>query len=306
MDQVNKNVTFRFVKSSIIKRFWAFFLDLCLGALIESILFVVAYSTSTNLNIYKENYEVRYYYLDQSKLFYYDEEGNYLEIDSYLEQNNELSIEEKVYFIKENLEYFYKNELFFKNNDGVEILNSLYKDAYISNEKMFDENWNILLTNQDYLDDYFNFYKSLISDSVSYLYLNSEFNKANLNIFLICSIPIVVSFLITVTLIFFVIPLFLKRGRRTIGMCACKTFVVNSEGLNPTTKQHIIRYLFFLAFEVIGGILSLGITWLISVGMMFLRNDSQTIHDYFSKCYMVEGDYRKLYLDSSEYKGDIL
>lgn len=116
-------------------------------------------------------------------------------------------------------------------------------------------------------------------------------------IFLILLVPIVIS----VTIFEYIIPLFFKRGRKTLGKFFFKLGVVDSQGLSPSLLRFTFRFLLFLIIETILSIVTFTIPVIVSISMYFFSKSNQSFHDYVTGTYVVSCENARIFMNKEEY-----
>ena len=100
---------------------------------------------------------------------------------------------------------------------------------------------------------------------------------------------------------FVIMPLILKRGRKTIGMYLFKISLVGGDALNVRGKILLFRNVLLLLIGYWLTIFTFGIPWLVSLTMMTFSKTGQDFFDYMSGTYVVSTKDKDIYLDYAEY-----
>ena len=151
-------------------------------------------------------------------------------------------------------------------------------------------------------DYYQNIYKPFImSDCAGYLLTKfpDYYNSVQLmsNLFFYMEIPIGLT--VSAFLIYFVPPLFFRRGRRTLGKALFRIGLVDSRVLSPSLARFIARFFIFFA-EVILSLFTFAIPLIISFSMMAFSKRRQGFPDYMLQLTEVDVSKAKIYFDKYE------
>lgn len=288
------NKVIRYQKCGALKRILAFIVDIFF--IVISTLILVAsclaifYSTpSYNRAINTENN-----LKEESGLYI-----NNLDIVTYLD-STDLTTLEKAKEIDNALTNFYLNDYFFINDEAFNSFINRKIDYKYENKNMF-----ILI------DGIVEFASNGIPDTEYYLFFNEEINKYALYelrnndiyareayfISLVTLIIIIVSFIFTSLIFFFIIPIFSKRNRSTLGMKIFKLGLISASNYTLTTKEFIFRFLFFFIIEYIFGILSFFLISIISLAYMLLSNKEEPFHDAIIDSKMIKLEDTPIFLN---------
>jgi len=109
-----------------------------------------------------------------------------------------------------------------------------------------------------------------------------------------------VSYVLAATLVYFVPPLFFKRGRMTLGKALYRIGLIDSRILSPTLPRFTARFLIFLFGELVLSVFSFGIPYIISFSMMAFSKDKQGFPDYMLHLYEVDTSKTNIYMDYVE------
>ena len=123
--------------------------------------------------------------------------------------------------------------------------------------------------------------------------------QKNLSIALIfIEIPISVG--LGVTVVYYICPLILRRGRCTLGRLLFKIGLVDKNVLNVNWKVFTFRFLIFFFLEVVLSVFTLCIPFFISLSMMAFTKKKQTFHDYLLGIEEVDTTNSKIYYSLQE------
>ena len=304
---------FVFKKPKWLRRIASALLDL-FSAIILSLVFYFAVDPFTMAVLDGQEVIEQYYsYALETKLYTYDESGNFVEITN-LETYDE------------NLTYFYENftegkisEYNEKKSERLDLF-ELGTDNVTYVEKDYDK------TNQDIKYQYSVFYGE-VRDHCIATYLdaalekNEGYKKAQVDFSRIIYTMILLSFGLGSLVVYLIIPL-INKDNKTIGKIALRLKVVSKvgNGPKPSKSQIVFRQLFTIFFEYVLSISTLGffgiplpLTLLFSMSLLFLTKLNQSFHDLCCSTFLVddypgsepinEGDkYEVIYISNEEAK----
>ncbi|MFA6625062.1 MAG: RDD family protein [Bacilli bacterium] len=234
----------------------------------------------------------------------YDENNKLI---SYVYEDDEvLTYPEKKNLLNTVIEKFYDNQDYFTDDTYYQEYQQRKKEYKNSSGSLIfvvDPNSSSLYIEGEYdAKDFFDFYCSEISGHLtSYLSLNSQYYSLTQTIFIVFIVQLVVWMFISYLLFFFVMPLILKRGRKTVGMFMFKISLANVQGLNLTMKEYLIRSAFVVFIGFFLDIATCFIPLVVSITMMHLSKAGQDFFDYMSNTYVLDTSKKDIYLDYSEY-----
>ena len=111
---------------------------------------------------------------------------------------------------------------------------------------------------------------------------------------------IVFTFLISSLIFYFLIPLFSKNNRSTLGMRIFRLGLISNSNYSLTTKEFVFRFFFFFIIEYILGFLSFFIIPLISLSYMLLSKNGVPFHDLLLNSKMIDTSGVKIYKNKYE------
>lgn len=150
---------------------------------------------------------------------------------------------------------------------------------------------------------YYDFYKAEIENyCLSALSLVPEYNRATRIITVTSVVELFISFAIGYSFSFILMPLFIKRGRRTVGMFIFKISLIGDDALNVRGKKLVARNIlsFFIIFAL--SCFTFCIPVLVSLTMMHISKNAQSFLDYMCGTYVVNSAKQDVFLDYSEYE----
>ena len=155
--------------------------------------------------------------------------------------------------------------------------------------------------------DYSNVYYSYMDNtgvgilSSSFPEYKNAMRSLSLDLF---AIEIPVSFALAGILIYLIPPLFFKRGRKTLGKLAYKIGVVNTQCLNISVKQFLLRFIIFYFAILLLSLVTFAIPVIISFTMMVFSKGKQSFQDYLLGLYEVDTSGTKIYYTLEEAEVD--
>ena len=118
------------------------------------------------------------------------------------------------------------------------------------------------------------------------------------------AIEIPVSFALAGILVYFIPPLFFKRGRKTLGKLAYKIGVVNAQCLNISFKQYLLRFTIFYFAILLLSLVTFAVPVIISFTMMVFSKGKQSFQDYLLGLFEVDTSGAKIYYTLEEAEVD--
>ncbi len=125
-----------------------------------------------------------------------------------------------------------------------------------------------------------------------------EAYRVEFNFLVFLEIP--VSYTLAGFLVYFVPPLFFKRGRKTLGKALYHIGLVDSRVLSPTMARFTARFAIFFFGELILSLFTLGIPYIISFSIMAFSKDKQGFPDYMLHLYEIDTSKANIYMDYVE------
>lgn len=248
----------------------------------------------------------------ESGLFINDN-GKITDVVTYYENSTDLSYGTKEVFLQEHINGFFQ---FLLENCGenVYLEGKNYYDEYrLSNSMIFEnkpyfikvdgeikKNFDAAIPSKNYVE---NLYNPFIDEYCQGLlttrfpeYLSLQKDLSNVLIF----VEIPISVFLGVTIVYYVIPLCLRRGRLTLGRLLFKTGLVDKNVLNVNWKIFTLRFLIMFFMEIFLSVFTLCIPLIISLSMMAFSKKKQTFHDYMLGIEEVDTSNSKIYFSLSE------
>jgi len=150
---------------------------------------------------------------------------------------------------------------------------------------------------------YTNIYKPFIEDKcIPFLDANvpayREISRTDFNLLVFLELP--VAYTLAAILVYFVPPLFFRRGRMTLGKALYHIGLIDTRLLAPTFPRFLARFAIFFFGELILSLASFGIPYIISFSMMAFSKKKQGFPDYMLRLLEVDTSKADIYLDYVE------
>jgi len=289
-------------------------LDFLLATLVCLCLFIGTKYVTENTSTYKTNLEEFNTLKLNSKIFIYSEDDKRIEdivtfynrSTKYSQSEIEKDLAERInYFISfvgENSSEKTKIEVQ-KNYDDFRLDPELNKNGLSYFIK--DENGNIIknvesnLAIKEYVE---NVYKVYIDEFCQAQFIAKIPTSLNLqkyfaNCLLFIEIPIAV--VLGVIVYFYIVPLIIFRGRKTLGRLAFNIGMVNKYCLNPNFWLFSLNFTLFL-FEIVLSAVSFLIPMVISFSMEIFSKRKQNFHNYMTNIQYIDTNKAKIYRSKDE------
>ena len=292
------NTVLEYSKARIYQRVFSFFIDLFLAVLLGMIINSLCGLVTSVVPKYQEVLQERIVLLDQSGLF--DENQKLWTLSL---EGSDMTIQEKKELLSTRLDEFYHNDVFFEDDTFYQSYQKRKSEAVNEKGELLFKLISGSYVEKDFSDDvYYSFYQKEFENYASAaLSHNVRFADLSNLIVRISVIEIVLSMSVGFALSFVIMPLILKRGRKTIGMYLFKISLVGGDALNVRGKTLLFRNVLLLLIGYWLTIFTFGIPWLVSLTMMTFSKTGQDFFDYMSGTYVVSTKDKDIYLDYAEY-----
>lgn len=182
---------------------------------------------------------------------------------------------------------------FIKNEETNEIFIPVNESGipYYSYQTYFDEFYRLIMDNNlvdDYLTKKVPNFKDYLSNEGKYIIL-IEFPSA---------------FILAGILVYFIPPLFFRRGRQTLGKALYRIGLVDSNIFSPTLPRFTARFLIFLFAELVLSIVTFGAPFIISFTMMLCTKNKQGFPDYLLGLNEIDCNTAKIYYNKIDALSD--
>ena len=298
MAENENNTVLEYSKARIYQRVFSFFIDLFLAVLLGMIINSLCGLVTSVVPKYQEVLQERIELQDQSGLF--DENQKLWTLSL---EGSDMTIQEKKELLSTRLDEFYHNDVFFEDDTFYQSYQKRKSEAVNEKGELLFKLISGSYVEKDFSDDvYYSFYQKEFENYASAaLSHNVRFADLSNLIVRISVIEIVLSMSVGFALSFVIMPLILKRGRKTIGMYLFKISLVGGDALNVRGKTLLFRNVFLLLIGYWLTIFTFGIPWLVSLTMMTFSKTGQDFFDYMSGTYVVSTKDKDIYLDYAEY-----
>ena len=298
MAENENNTVLEYSKARIYQRVFSFFIDLFLAVLLGMIINSLCGLVTSVVPKYQEVLQERIVLQDQSGLF--DENQKLWTLSL---EGSDMTIQEKKELLSTRLDEFYHNDVFFEDDTFYQSYQKRKSEAVNEKGELLFQLISGSYVEKDFSDDvYYSFYQKEFENYASAaLSHNVRFADLSNLIVRISVIEIVLSMSVGFALSFVIMPLILKRGRKTIGMYLFKISLVGGDALNVRGKTLLFRNVLLLLIGYWLTIFTFGIPWLVSLTMMTFSKTGQDFFDYMSGTYVVSTKDKDIYLDYAEY-----
>ncbi|MDD7093074.1 MAG: hypothetical protein PUI59_00120 [bacterium] len=298
MAENENNTVLEYSKARIYQRVFSFFIDLFLAVLLGMIINSLCGLVTSVVPKYQEVLQERIELQDQSGLF--DENQKLWTLSL---EGSDMTIQEKKELFSTRLDEFYHNDVFFEDDTFYQSYQKRKSEAVNEKGELLFKLISGSYVEKDFSDDvYYSFYQKEFENYASAaLSHNVRFADLSNLIVRISVIEIVLSMSVGFALSFVIMPLILKRGRKTIGMYLFKISLVGGDALNVRGKILLFRNVLLLLIGYWLTIFTFGIPWLVSLTMMTFSKTGQDFFDYMSGTYVVSTKDKDIYLDYAEY-----
>ena len=298
MAENENNTVLEYSKARIYQRVFSFFIDLFLAVLLGMIINSRCGLVTSVVPKYQEVLQERIVLQDQSGLF--DENQKLWTLSL---EGSDMTIQEKKELLSTRLDEFYHNDVFFDDDTFYQSYQKRKSEAVNEKGELLFKLISGSYVEKDFSDDvYYSFYQKEFENYASAaLSHNVRFADLSNLIVRISVIEIVLSMSVGFALSFVIMPLILKRGRKTIGMYLFKISLVGGDALNVRGKTLLFRNVLLLLIGYWLTIFTFGIPWLVSLTMMTFSKTGQDFFDYMSGTYVVSTKDKDIYLDYAEY-----
>lgn len=285
-------------KSPLYKRWFGTIIDIFIMVFLGLALYGLTSFVTTKVPTYDSIVQEREERKEESGL--YSQEGELL---SFYYKDSDVPVNEKKEKLSSALEHFFHD--FLKNEE----MTRQYEQAKVnalddSGNHIFGTNEEGAIIELNYSPQIFvDFYCDEIDNlALSALATDDVYNRASRIITIVSLVELFLCMAIGYGFSFLIMPLFLKRGRKTIGMYIFKISLIGEDALNVRGKRLLARELLSFFVYYCLGIVTVFIPILVSLTMMHLSKNSQSFLDYMTGTYVVDTARHDVYLDYAEYE----
>lgn len=287
-------------KAKKYKRWFAFFIDLFVTFILGLFLSAAVGAITKCIPAY-QNVVASRDALEESTPIYKDGKAIILAMDE-----SEGSVSSKKKTLNDAIEVFYKDVRFFNEEKYYSAYQLRKKDAKASdggNLFVEDKSNPGFYQEGNYSDqDYYSFYYSEIEHyCITYFSLNADYVNYTNVIVRTSIIELLVCLSLGYAFAFLIVPLIIRRGRRTLGMYLFKISLISVDALNVTGKTLLARdlLLYFIGYWL--SVFTFFLPWAVSVTMMHFSKRGQDFFDYVSNTYVIDSSKKDVYLNYAEY-----
>lgn len=305
-EQENKVITFEYKGATAGRTFAVHLFDFFCVIVLGAILLVGGLFAMNSLPFFKDAVQRQNETRLASKLYVPAEDDNVIMLSKKLDQNQNLTSNEKSQALSTALEYYFY--VFLKDNSSLKESEKVYEQLLLEyktndGQQMFDEKRNRLVVQSVYDLEYFTaYYQISNAHAIGYLaYVPNYIENRRVQIWSYV-ITILLSLSLSALLLLYVVPLFFSRGRRTFGMILNHVGYISLNGFSPTLLRFTLHFLFQLFFVILASCFAFLIPLFISVTMLFLSKKHQGLTDYVIGCFMVRNDEDYIFKDYLDYE----
>ncbi len=286
-------------KAKKYKRWFAFFIDLFVALIIGLFLSAAVGAITRCVPAYKETVAARDA-IEESTPIYKDGKVIILVMD-----NSDDPVSSKKNTLNDAIEVFYHDSRFFTENEYYQAYQLRKRDAKASdggNLFVEDSNKETYLEGNYSDQDYYSFYYSEIEHyCIAYFSLNDDYVRYTNIIVRTSVVELFLCLSVGYAFAFLIVPLIIRRGRRTIGMYLFKISLISVDALNVTGKTLVARdlLLYFIGYWL--SVFTFFLPWAVSVTMMHFSKRGQDFFDYVSNTYVIDSSKKDVYLNYAEY-----
>lgn len=117
---------------------------------------------------------------------------------------------------------------------------------------------------------------------------------------LLVYLEIPVAYTVGAILIYFVPPLFFRRGRKTLGKALYHIGLIDQRLLSPTVPRYLARFAILFFGELVLSLFTFGIPYIVSFSMMAFSKKRQGFPDYMLRLLEVDTSKADIYIDYVE------
>lgn len=278
-------------KAKLYKRWFSFFIDLFVMIILTFFISALASFVTTKVPAYIKVTEERETIRESSGLY---KDGIIITTD-----DTDANMDEKKEKLRVTIDNFYTSYL-----DSDDTLTKAYLERKINyvgsdGKMLFDEDGK----EKDYgADEYYQFYVLEIEKHcISLLSANPRYGSLTGIINRISIIELFLSGFVATFITWCLVPLFIKRGRRTLGMYLFKISLISVEALNVTGKQLWARNALIMFVGYALSTVTVLIPLIVSLTMMQFSKRGQDFFDYVTNTYIIDSSKKDVYLNYSEY-----
>ena len=305
----------KYTRPKFVHRVLANFVDLIIFAIVFVGLFVLTrYIVSTTPKFSQTMQSVDKMRLE-SGMYYKRKDGTIVDVVSYMNSNTTMTNEAKVKFSENRIDEFFTFEQQHLSEKKYNKISDQYDEKRLDRVYTLDEvdvhlfvldESNAIVKNPELFVDgykwvYRDFYIKYIDKYFQGYFTSTPIYydavKILSNYLIWLEIP--VSIVSSVILVYYVPTLFFRRGRKTLGKALYRIGGVDQRFLSPTFARNTAKWALYL-LEVVLGIASAGVIFIISFTMMAFSKNKQGFSDYITGIQEVDISQNKIYFSYEE------
>ena len=184
--------------------------------------------------------------------------------------------------------------------------NKIYLDKKIeakgkAGESLFNNNGARAYTNPDYDQTYSSFYISVAKDfAPGFLGYKANYLAARRTIIILQFAAFETSLLLSYLIFYILFPLFFHRGKQTLGKKLSRIYLLGVDGYSPSIGRFLLSALFHYIFFFLLGPATLMAPYFISLTMMGVRNQRQSLAEYVFALFPVLGKKEEIFETEEE------
>ena len=245
---------------------------------------------------------------------YREDNGQMIDIVSYMNTSNVLTNEGKVVLSEFSIKKFFTFEKDYLSLDRYNQMSEKYDNdrlekTYVENSvtyHLFEKNGdNEIVKNNDFYEGHKYVYRDFYLDYIDRYFQGyfsttpAYYEATRILFYYLVFLDVPVSIILSVVFVYYVPTLFFRRGRRTLGKALYRIGTVDMRFLSPRFGRNTARWALFL-LEVILGICSLGIIFILSFTMMAFSKNKQGFPDYILGLQEIDISNNKIYYSYEE------
>lgn len=300
-----KTINLKYKQPKLARVFSAHFFDFFSYVVIGVIFIALSALVLHNTSVYKSSKNEQANIQIKSNLYANDNGSSVLITDKFVNDDS-MKTEDKIDKLSTSLTYFFDE--FLKDNSSINDGSDRYTKILISykdsnDRSLFDEHRNRVFTNSDEDSCYLTAYSSIVTKyAIGYLSYANDYSNLRKQLVLMTVVTILIALSFSNLVVYLLIPLIFRRGRKTFGFLLNRIGYVSIDGFSPSIPKVIFKFLFQWMLIFLASFFTLGIPLFISVGMVFLSKHHQTLSDYIFGEILVDTEQDIIYMDYFDYK----
>ncbi len=300
-----KTINLKYKQPKLARVFSAHFFDFFSYVVIGVIFIALSVLVLHNTSVYKSPKNEQANIQIKSNLYVNDNGSSVLITDKFVNDDS-MKTEDKIDKLSTSLTYFFDE--FLKDNSSINDGSDRYTKILISykdsnDRSLFDEHRNRVFTNSDEDSCYLTSYSSIVTKyAIGYLSYANDYSNLRKQLVLMTVVTILIALSFSNLVVYLLIPLIFRRGRKTFGFLLNRIGYVSLDGFSPSIPKVIFKFLFQWMLIFLASFFTLGIPLFISVGMVFLSKHHQTLSDYIFGEILVDTEQDIIYMDYFDYK----